>query len=112
MSDPNTWLCNRHRARMALNEDCQHCHMERMQPRFCEPEGYNSDFNGGKPAPPPAPFMRIGDKGETVNPRTGERIPPPTAEWRRAPNVVCTTCYFVTGAAVGALLTLALIWFR
>jgi len=38
-----------------------------------------------KPPPPEPPFMRIGDHGETVNPRTGERIPPPTTEWRRAP---------------------------
>ena len=65
-----------------------------------------------KEPPPAPPFMRVGDRGETVNPKTGERIPPPTIEWRHAPNVVCTTCYFVTGGAFGALLTLALIWFR
>lgn len=37
---------------------------------------------------------------------------PPTTEWRRAPNVVCSTCYFVSGAVVGALIALALVWFR
>ena len=55
-----------------------------------------------KPSPPPAPFMRIGDKGETVNPRTGERIPPPTTEWRRAPKVVCKHCIFMLGILAGA----------
>ena len=49
--------------------------------------------------------------GEHIN-RSRPKEPPPTTEWRRASNVVCTTCYFVTGAAVGALLTLALVWFR
>jgi hypothetical protein len=52
--------------------------------------------------PPPAPpFMRIGDNGETVNPRTGERIPPPTTEWRRAPKVVCKHCIFMMGIIAG-----------
>lgn len=34
-------------------------------------------------------------------------LPPPTTEWRIRPKVVCTTCYFILGAAVGALLTSA-----
>ena len=55
----------------------------------------------GKPLPPAAPFMRIGDKGETVNPRTGERIPPSTTEWRRAPKVVCKHCIFTMGVIAG-----------
>lgn len=39
-------------------------------------------------------------------------VVPATVEYHKAPNVVCTTCYFVSGGAVGALITLALIWFR
>lgn len=52
-------------------------------------------------APPAPPFMRIGDRGETVNPQTGERIPPPTTEWRRAPKVVCKHCIFMMGVIAG-----------
>lgn len=49
--------------------------------------------------------------------RKGDPLPgvlrkPATVEYRKAPKTFCTTCYFATGAAVGALLTLALIWFR
>jgi hypothetical protein len=39
-------------------------------------------------------------------------IAPATVDYHKAPNVVCTTCYFISGAVVGALITLALIWFR
>ena len=42
----------------------------------------------------------------------GMFIAPATVEYHKAPKTVCTTCYFVTGAVVGALLVLALIWFR
>lgn len=34
---------------------------------------------------------------------------PPTTEWHLAPNTVCKTCYLVTGALIGCLLTL---WLR
>lgn len=37
---------------------------------------------------------------------------PVTVEYRTMPKAVCKTCYFVSGAAVGALIILALIWFR
>lgn len=66
----------------------------------------------GKPLPPEPPHMRVGDRGETINPRTGLRSPPPTTEWHRAPNTVCTTCYLVTGGLIGSLLTSALLWLR
>lgn len=54
-----------------------------------------------KPPPPEPPFMRIGTHGETVNPKTGERIPPPTTEWCRAPKVVCKHCIFMMGVIAG-----------
>lgn len=65
-----------------------------------------------KEPPPAPPFMRIGDKGETVNPRTGQRIPPPTTEWRRAPKTVCTNCYLIVGGLIGSLLTIGVMWLR
>ena len=70
------------------------------------------DRRKAKPAPPDPPHMRVGDHGETVNPRTGFRSPPPTTEWHRAPNTVCKTCYLVTGGLIGGLLTSALLWLR
>lgn len=42
----------------------------------------------------------------------GMFIAPATIEYPKAPNVVCTTCYLVSGAVIGGLLTLAIIWFR
>lgn len=48
---------------------------------------------------PEPPFMRIGDKGETVNPKTGERIPPPTTEYRKLPSMP-SAWFFPTLVAV------------
>lgn len=62
--------------------------------------------------PPLAPFMRIGERGETVNPETGERIAPPTTQWNRAPKGVCNICFFSIGLFVGCLLTLLLSGWR
>lgn len=38
--------------------------------------------------------------------------PPPTVEYHKSPKVSCTTCYFITGAVIGCLLTQLLVWFR
>jgi hypothetical protein len=74
--------------------------------------GEHTNWQRPKAAPPAPPEMRIGDSGETINSRTGFRRPPPTTEWHRAPNTVCTTCYLVTGGLIGCLLTLAILWLR
>lgn len=42
----------------------------------------------------------------------GMFVAPATVEYCKAPNTVCTTCYLVTGAVLGCLLTLAIQWLR
>lgn len=58
---------------------------ERMRAQIradgCVPGMLEPDAPWPRDQPPPAPFMRIGERGETVNPVTGERIPPPTTEY-------------------------------
>jgi hypothetical protein len=49
--------------------------------------------------------------------RKGDPLPgllrkPATVQYHKAPETVCTTCYLVSGAVIGCLLTLAIIWFR
>lgn len=44
--------------------------------------------------------------------RRSEKPKPPTVEYHKAPKTVCTTCYFVSGALIVALLTQLLVWFR
>ena len=70
--------------------------------------GEHKDWKRPKVPPPAPPFMRIGDKGETVNPKTSERIPPPTTEGHRRRKVVCEHCIFIWGMAAGIWLGIAL----
>lgn len=52
-----------------------------------------------KKTPPEPPFMRIGEEGDTFNPKTGERVPPPTTECRKVPSA-SSAWFFPTLVAV------------